>query len=89
MPKRALTVEVDEEVLERTVAEAKRTGRSEGEVVEDALRRHFEKKGPSVVEGVWARDEADSLSEENALALAYEELKAMREQRRQGQKATS
>lgn len=89
MSKRALTVEVDEEVVQLTLAEAKRTGRSEAEVIEDVLRRHFEKKGPSVVELVWARGEADSLSGDDALALAYEELKAMREERRQGQRATS
>ena len=89
MPKRALTVEVDEEVVALALAEAKRTGRSEAEVVEDALRSHFEKKSPSVAEKVWARNQPDSLSGEDALALAYDELRAMREERRQAQRATS
>ncbi len=71
------------------IAEAKRTGRSEAEVVEDALRRQFGKKDLGVVEGVWARNASDALSGEDALALAYEELKAMRKERRQAQRAAS
>lgn len=43
----------------------------------------------SVVDCVWARTGADSLSEKEALALGYDELKAMRRKRGESGKATS
>lgn len=82
MAKRTLGVEVDESLVEATAAEALETGRSEAEVVEQALRLHFERRrSHSVVEQVWARNASDALSEDDALALAYEELRAMRRER--------
>ncbi|MGH9292662.1 MAG: ribbon-helix-helix protein, CopG family [Acidimicrobiales bacterium] len=81
MAKRPMTVEVDESLVEATDAEARQTGRSQAEVVERALRVHFEGRSRSVVEGVWARNAPQALSEDEALALAYDELKAMRRER--------
>lgn len=81
MAKRPMTVEVDEALVDATEAEARATGQSEAEVIEQALRVHFGKGRPSVVDRVWARNAPQTLSEEEALALAYDELKAMRRER--------
>ena len=81
MAKRPMTVEVDEALVDATEAEARETGQSEAEVIEQALRVHFGKGRPSVVDRVWARNAPQALSEEEALALAYDELKAMRRER--------
>ena len=40
MAKRPMTLDVDEALLEAARAEARQTGRSEAEVVEDVLRKH-------------------------------------------------
>jgi len=81
MVKRPMTVEVDESLVEATVAEARLTGRSPAEVVEQALRFHFQGRDRSVVDEVWARNAPQALSEDEVLALAYDELKAMRRER--------
>lgn len=81
MAKRPITVEVDKSLVEATVAEARQTGRSEAEVVEEALRAHFEGRRHSVADEVWARNAPEALSEDEALAVAYEELKALRRER--------
>jgi len=86
--KRPVTVELDEAVVRAAEAEAERTGQSEAQVIEDALREHLSLTG-SVVDGVWARTRVDALSEEEALALAYDELKAMRRERGESGKAAS
>lgn len=83
-----MTVELDEAVARAAEAEAERTGQSEAQVIEDALREHLSLTG-SVVDGVWARTGADALSEEEALSLAYDELKAMRRERGESGKAAS
>jgi hypothetical protein len=83
------TVELDEDLLDAARTEAERTGRSEADVIEDALRRRFGGRRPSVVDEVWGRNTEDPLSEDEALALAYGELKAMRATRGAGDKAAS
>jgi hypothetical protein len=45
--------------------------------------------GPTVTDQVWARNERDTLDEDEALKLAYDELKAMRGERRDSGKAAS
>jgi hypothetical protein len=89
MARRRTTVELDEQLLDAAEAEAERTGRSEADVIEDALRRHFEGRRPSVVDQVWARNAGNALSEDEALALARDELRAMRTERGAGDKAAS
>jgi hypothetical protein len=86
--KRPVTVELDEAVVRAAEAEAERTGQSEAQVIEEALREHLSLAG-SVVDGVWARTGGDALSEEESLALAYDELKAMRRERGESGKAAS
>ena len=39
-----MTLDVDEALLEAARAEARQTGRSEAEVVEDVSRKHFESR---------------------------------------------
>ncbi len=81
MSKRQATVELDEALLEAAQMEAHRSGRTESAVIEDALRQHFESCRPSVLDRIWARNASDALSENEAMALAVEELRAMREER--------
>jgi hypothetical protein len=87
MARRRTTVELDEQLLEAAHVEAERTGRSEADVIEDALRRRFDARRPSVVDQVWDRNSGDALSEDEALALAYAELKQMRTERGAGDRA--
>ncbi len=83
-----MTVDVEESLADATRVEAQQTGRSEAEVVEDALRRHFETRA-SVTDEVWARNADGALSGDEALSLAYDELKAMRRERGEAAKAAS
>jgi hypothetical protein len=73
MAKRKTTIYVDEEVLRAARVTAARTGKRDSQIVEEALREYL---GLGVLERVWGRS---TLSEEDALALAYEELHASRE----------
>jgi Arc/MetJ family transcription regulator len=75
MAKRKTTVYIDDEVLRATKVLAARTGRREYEIVGDALRSYL---GLEAVESVWRRSQ---LSEEQAEAVAYGELHAMRDER--------
>jgi hypothetical protein len=84
-----MTVELEEGLLDAARAEAHRTGRSEAAVIEDVLRRHFESRRASVADEVWVRNASDALSGDEALELAYAELKAMRRQRGDADKAAS
>ena len=88
MPKQPLTVELEEEVILAARAEATRKGQSEAAVVEQALREHLS-LGSSVTNEVWDRNQSDSLSEGEALTLAYDELKAVRRERGDSGKAAS
>ena len=78
MAKEKTTLYLDEEVLRQTAAAAAGSGRDESEVVEDALRRYL---GLEVVERVWARNGANALDPDEALALAYAELRDFRAER--------
>lgn len=88
MPKRPLTVELEEDVILATQAEATRHGQSEAAVVEQALREHLS-RGDNVAQEVWAQNRTDALGEDEALRLAYDELKAMRRERGDSGKAAS
>ncbi len=78
MAKRKTTVYIDDEVLRATKVLAARTGRREYEIVGDALRSYL---GLEAVESVWRRSQ---LTAEEAQAIAYEELHAMRDERDAG-----
>lgn len=89
MSKRSVTLEVDEGLLDAAQAEARRTGRSEAEVVELALRQRFGQSHGSVAERVWARNTSEELTEAEALELARSELEAMRRERKGPDEAAS
>lgn len=77
-----MTVDVEDSLVAATRDAAHQTGRSEAEVVEDALRRHFEGRRTSVADKVWAANAgSEALSGDEALRVAYDELKAMRRAR--------
>lgn len=82
MPRKKTTVYVEEDLLRSARVLAARTGKTEYEVFEEALRAYL---GFDVLERIHERLEREglALSEEESLKLAYEELHAMRaEQRR-------
>lgn len=72
MTKKKTTIYLDEGVLRATRAAAARTGRSQSDIVEAALRRYL---GFELLDRVWARSD---LTEEEALALAVEATHASR-----------
>jgi hypothetical protein len=78
MAKQKTTLYLDEDVLRQTEAVAAGSGRDESEVVEDALRRYF---GLEVADQAWARNAESALDPDDALALAYAELRAFRAER--------
>jgi len=72
MPKLRTTVRLDERVLRALRAKVARTGRSESDVIEQALRRDL---GLDVLDRAWADAE---LSEDPARRLAVETQHATR-----------
>lgn len=68
MTRRKTTIYVDESLLRLAKVAAARSGKREYQIVEEALRSYL---GLAAVERAWSRS---SLSEEDALTLAYEEL---------------
>jgi hypothetical protein len=87
MAKRPTMLELEEGLLEAARTEARQTGRSESEVVEDVLRQHFESRRRSVTDEVRSRNAADQLTGDEALTLAYDELKEMRRERSEAGRA--
>jgi len=75
MGRKKTTVYVDEELLRAARIEAARSGRSDSDVFEEALRRLLRL---DVADRVWARNAAQPLDPDDALALAYAELEAVR-----------
>jgi predicted transcriptional regulator len=73
--RRKTTVYLDEELLRGAKILAARTDRKDYEVLEAALRRYL---GLEVLEQAWSRSD---LTDEQGLAIAYEELDAMRRER--------
>lgn len=75
MAKARTTLTIDEEVLRAVKVKAARSGRREGEVIEDAVRRDL---GLDLLDELWAR--AD-LPEQEAAKLAVEAQHATRPKR--------
>jgi metal-responsive CopG/Arc/MetJ family transcriptional regulator len=67
MAKARKTVTLDKRVLRALRARAAKSGRSESEVIEDALRREF---GLDLFDRIWARADLD---EDEAMRIAVEE----------------
>lgn len=83
MARRPTTVELDEGVLDALRRAARAEGRLEAEVVEEALRRYFGLRGFAVLADIAETQAASDVSirEEEAMALAVEELRALRAER--------
>ena len=77
MPKAKTTIYIDADVLRSARILAARSGRRDSDVVEEALREYA---GLALVDRVRSRN--TDLSAEEAVALAYDELHAMRQERR-------
>jgi hypothetical protein len=76
MARTKTTVYLEPEVLRATRIRAARTGKRDSQIVEDALRQFL---GLSVVDEIRAKADLD---EEAAVKLAYDELHALRRERR-------
>jgi hypothetical protein len=77
MSRKKTTVYVEEGLLRAAKVLAARTGKKEYEVFEEALKQYL---GFDVLERVWSREGLPN--EEEAMRLAYEELHAMRAEKR-------
>ncbi len=66
MPKVRTTLTIEEEVLRAVKVKAARTGKGDGEVIEEALRRDL---GLDLLEKLWA---VNQMSESEAIELAVE-----------------
>jgi hypothetical protein len=73
MAKTRTTLTIDEDVLRAAKVHAARTGRADGEVIEEALRRLL---GHDLLERMWAKN---ALSEDEAMELALEAQHAGRD----------
>lgn len=72
MAKTRTTLTIDEDVLRAVKVRAARTGKGDGEVIEEALRRDL---GLDLLDRLWARNE---LGEGEAVELAVEAQHATR-----------
>ena len=72
MPKTRTTLTIDEDVLRAVKVRAARTGKGDGEVIEDALRRDL---GMDLLDRMWAGNDLD---EDEAMELAVEAQHATR-----------
>jgi hypothetical protein len=76
MAKTRTTLTIDEDVLRAVKVRAARTGKGDGEVIEEALRRHL---GLDLLDRLWERND---LSEAEALDLAVEAQHRTRRRKR-------
>jgi gamma-glutamyl:cysteine ligase YbdK (ATP-grasp superfamily) len=77
MPKARTTVTLDEDVFRAVKIKAARTGKRDSEVIEESLRRDL---GLDALAQLWAK--VTPVPEDEGMKLAYEELHAMREEKR-------
>jgi hypothetical protein len=77
MARTKTTIYLDPHVLRATRVAAARAGKRDSDVVEDALREYL---GLAVIDRIRSRA---NLEEDEAMRLAYEELHAMRRERRE------
>jgi predicted transcriptional regulator len=76
MARRKTTLYLDDELLRAAAERAARSGRQESDVIEEALRRYLGLE--SIVRQIQARGDLD---EDESLAVAYNELDALRAKR--------
>ncbi|MHB1446981.1 MAG: ribbon-helix-helix protein, CopG family [Acidimicrobiales bacterium] len=75
MPKTRTTVTIDSEVMRAVKVRAARTGKADGDVIEEALRRDL---GLDLLDRLWANSDLDEVE---ALDLAVEAQHATRRPR--------
>jgi hypothetical protein len=75
MPKVRTTLTIDEEVLRAVKVRGARTGKGDGEIIEEALRRQL---GLDLLDRLW---DSSDLGEKEALDLAVEAQHRMRRRR--------
>lgn len=86
--RKPVTLNLDERLLEATRRAAADDGVPEERVFEEALRRYFGLRGVALLDEIADRQpETDRLSDDEAMALAVAELRAMRSERRQARGA--
>lgn len=78
MSKTRTTLTIDEDVFRAVKIKAARTGKRDSQVIEESLRRDL---GLDDLEDIWAR--VKPVAEAEGLDLAYAELRAAREERRE------
>jgi len=76
MARRKTTVYIEDELLKAAKVMAARNGKHEYEIFEDALKKHM---GLELLDKIWQQNDMD---EDEAMKLAYDELHAMRAERR-------
>jgi hypothetical protein len=76
MARSKTTIYLDPQVLRATRVAAARAGKRDSDVVEDALREYL---GLAVIDRIRSRSDLDA---NEAMELAYDELHAMRRERR-------
>jgi hypothetical protein len=76
VPKTRTTLTIDEDVLRAVKVRAARTGRGDGDVIEEALRSHL---GLDLLDRLWARNDLDA---NEAMSLAVEAQHAARRRKR-------
>jgi gamma-glutamyl:cysteine ligase YbdK (ATP-grasp superfamily) len=77
MPKARTTVTLDEDVFRAVKIKAARTGKRDSQVIEESLRRDL---GLDELTEIWAK--VTPAAADEGVKLAYDELRAMREERR-------
>lgn len=77
MQKARTTVTLNEDVFRAVKIKAARTGKRDSEVIEESLRRDL---GLDALAQLWAK--VTPAPEDEGMRLAYDELHAMREERR-------
>lgn len=77
MNKARTTVTLDEDVFRAVKIKAARTGKRDSEVIEESLRRDL---GLDALAQLWAK--VTPAPEDEGMKLAYDELDAMRKERR-------
>lgn len=79
-----MTIDLDERLRQAVARAAREDGVDEGRLVEDALRRYFGLRGLALLDDMAGRQESE-LSDDDAMALAVQELRAARAERRQAE----
>jgi len=79
MARRPTTIEVDEQLLDALRRAAADDGVAPDDLVEEALRRYFGLRGLAVLDELTEKCREPELTEDEAMALAVAEVRAVRQ----------